>query len=143
MIFYARLLQDYLKTPTILVLTDRNDLDNQLFEEFAKCSNFLRQQPQQAESRAHLRELLEGRKAHGILFATAQKFEEIKDSECLSDRNDIIVIAEEAHRSQFIDQYVEGKQAVPKDIWAYYQRVCRRRPTRFYRYPYPKRPFHH
>ncbi len=109
MIFYARLLQDYLKTPTILVLTDRNDLDNQLFEEFAKCSNFLRQQPQQAESRAHLRELLEGRKAHGILFATAQKFEEIKDSECLSDRNDIIVIADEAHRSQFIDQYVAAK----------------------------------
>ena len=99
MIFYARLLQKSLNSPTIVVLTDRNDLDNQLFEQFAKCSEFLRQNPQQAESRAHLKKLLAGRQANGIIFTTMQKFEE--SAESLSSRRNIIVIADEAHRGQY------------------------------------------
>ncbi|GAB1431655.1 type I restriction endonuclease subunit R [Spirochaetota bacterium] len=107
MVFYAHLLQDTLNSPTIVVLTDRNDLDDQLFGQFAKCADFLRQRPQQAESRSHLKELLAGRQANGIIFSTAQKFEEAEDS--LSERRNIIVIADEAHRSQFIDERVESK----------------------------------
>lgn len=107
MVFYAHLLQAALNSPTIVVLTDRNDLDDQLFGQFAKCANFLRQTPQQAESRSHLKELLAGRQANGIIFTTAQKFEE--SSEFLSDRRNVIVIADEAHRSQFIDERVDSK----------------------------------
>lgn len=107
MVFYAHLLQDALNSPTIVVLTDRNDLDDQLFGQFAKCANFLRQTPQQAESRSHLKELLAGRQANGIIFTTAQKFEEAED--CLSERRNIIVMADEAHRSQFIDERVDSK----------------------------------
>ena len=106
MVFYAHLLQHELNAPTIVVLTDRNDLDDQLFGQFAKCSDFLRQTPQQAESRENLRELLHGRKANGIIFTTAQKFEESND--ILSDRRNIIVMADEAHRSQFIDESVDA-----------------------------------
>lgn len=105
MVFFARLLQESLTSPTIVVLTDRNDLDNQLFEQFAKCSQFLRQVPEQAQSRAHLKELLAGRLANGIFFTTAQKFEE--SEEVLSERRNIIVIADEAHRSQFIDEKID------------------------------------
>lgn len=107
MVFYAHLLQEALNSPTIVVLTDRNDLDDQLFGQFAKCSDFLRQVPQQAESRTHLKELLAGRQANGIIFTTAQKFEE--SSDCLSDRRNIVVMADEAHRSQFIDERVDSK----------------------------------
>lgn len=107
MVFYAHLLQDALNSPTIVVLTDRNDLDDQLFGQFAKCANFLRQTPQQAESRSHLKELLAGRQANGIIFTTAQKFEEAED--CLSERRNIIVMTDEAHRSQFIDERVDSK----------------------------------
>lgn len=107
MVFYAHLLQEALNSPTIVVLTDRNDLDDQLFGQFAKCSAFLRQVPQQAESRTHLKELLAGRQANGIIFTTAQKFEEAED--CLSERRNIIVMADEAHRSQFIDERVDSK----------------------------------
>lgn len=107
MVFYAHLLQEALNSPTIVVLTDRNDLDDQLFGQFAKCSDFLRQVPQQAESRTHLKELLAGRQANGIIFTTAQKFEE--SSDCLSERRNIIVMADEAHRSQFIDERVDSK----------------------------------
>lgn len=105
MVFYAHLLQDVLNSPTIVVLTDRNDLDDQLFGQFAKCSSFLRQTPQQAENRVHLKELLAGRQANGIIFTTAQKFEESEDE--LSDRRNIIVMADEAHRSQFVDEKVD------------------------------------
>ncbi len=104
MVFYAHLLQDVLHNPTLVVLTDRNDLDNQLFTQFAKCADFLRQTPIQAESRANLRELLQGRQVNGIIFTTAQKFEESDD--ILSDRRNIIVMADEAHRSQFIEERV-------------------------------------
>ena len=99
MVFYAHLLQSALNSPTIVVLTDRNDLDDQLYLQFAKCSDFLRQKPVHAESREHLRSLLEGRKANGIIFTTMQKFEE--SFECLSDRRDIVVMADEAHRGQY------------------------------------------
>ena len=99
MVFYAHLLQEALDSPTIVVITDRNDLDDQLYGQFAKCKDFLRQVPVQAESRAHLKELLAGRKANGIFFTTMQKFEE--SDEPLSTRRNIIVMADEAHRGQY------------------------------------------
>ena len=107
MVFFAHLLQDALNSPTIVVLTDRNDLDNQLYGQFSKCKSFLRQTPVQAESRVHLKELLEGRKANGIIFTTMQKFEESFD--CLSDRRNIVVMADEAHRGQYgLDEKVDA-----------------------------------
>jgi len=99
MVFYAHLLQEALDSPTIVVLTDRNDLDDQLYTQFAKCKDFLRQEPVHAESRAHLKSLLDGKVANGIIFTTMQKFEESFD--CLSERRNIIVIADEAHRGQY------------------------------------------
>ncbi|MBP0958233.1 MAG: type I restriction endonuclease subunit R [Oscillospiraceae bacterium] len=99
MVFYAHLLQSALESPTIVVITDRNDLDDQLFGQFAKCKDFLRQEPVHAESRANLKELLNGRKANGIIFTTMQKFEEAEDA--LSERRNIIVMADEAHRGQY------------------------------------------
>ncbi len=99
MVFYAHLLQSALESPTIVVITDRNDLDDQLFGQFKKCSDFLRQEPVQAESREHLKQLLNGRKANGIFFTTIQKFEE--SAEALSVRKNIVVMADEAHRSQY------------------------------------------
>ena len=73
MVFYAHLLQEALDSPTIVVLTDRNDLDDQLYGQFAKCKEFLRQEPMHAESREHLKTLLAGRQANGIIFTTMQK----------------------------------------------------------------------
>lgn len=99
MVFYAKLLQKSLESPTIIVITDRNDLDNQLFGQFSKCQNFLLQTPIQAQTRKHLKELLENREANGIFFSTMQKFEEGNDP--LSKRRNIIVISDEAHRSQY------------------------------------------
>ena len=99
MVFYVKQLQDRLDSPTFVVITDRNDLDEQLFSQFAACDEFLRQAPVRAGSREHLKELLDGRQANGIFFTTMQKFEE--SDEPLSDRRDIIVMADEAHRSQY------------------------------------------
>lgn len=99
MVFYAHLLQEALDSPTIVVLTDRNDLDDQLYGQFAKCRDFLRQEPMHAESRDHLKLLLDGRQANGIIFTTMQKFEE--SHEPLSERRNIIVMADEAHRGQY------------------------------------------
>jgi type I restriction enzyme R subunit len=99
MVFYAHLLQSALDSPTIVVLTDRNDLDDQLYGQFAKCREFLRQEPMHAESREHLKSVLAGRKANGIIFTTMQKFEEA--DEPLSERRNIIVMADEAHRGQY------------------------------------------
>ena len=99
MVFYAHLLQDALDSPTIVVITDRNDLDDQLYGQFAKCKDFLRQEPLQADSRDNLKTLLAGRKANGIIFTTMQKFEE--SDEPLSERHNIIVMADEAHRGQY------------------------------------------
>jgi type I restriction enzyme R subunit len=112
MVFYAQLLQKELNSPTIVVITDRNDLDDQLFSQFSKCKDFLRQTPIQAEKRklsddeikngsktVGLMNWLEGRNANGIIFTTMQKFEE--SDEPLSKRRNIIVMADEAHRSQY------------------------------------------
>lgn len=99
MVFYAHLLQSALNSPTIVVITDRNDLDDQLYTQFAKCKDFLRQEPVHATSRAHLKQLLDGIKANGIFFTTMQKFEE--SAEPLSERRNIIVMADEAHRGQY------------------------------------------
>lgn len=99
MVFYAHLLQEKLESPTIVVLTDRNDLDDQLYGQFAKCKAFLRQEPMHAESREHLKTLLAGRQANGIIFTTMQKFEE--SEEPLSERRNIVVMADEAHRGQY------------------------------------------
>lgn len=109
MVFYAHLLQEALDSPTIVVITDRNDLDDQLFGQFAKCSSFLRQVPVHATCRKlgtnstkddiGLKDWLDGRKANGIIFTTMQKFEE--SEEPLSERRNIIVMADEAHRGQY------------------------------------------
>ena len=99
MVFYAHLLQQELNSPTIVVLTDRNDLDDQLYGQFSKCQEFLRQIPQQASSRENLKELLANREANGIIFTTMQKFEE--SDAALSLRRNIVVMADEAHRGQY------------------------------------------
>ena len=99
MVFYAHLLQTAVSQPTIVVVTDRNNLDDQLYGQFSRCKDFLRQQAVQASSRENLKELLEGRKANGIIFTTMQKFEE--SSEPLSERHNIIVMTDEAHRGQY------------------------------------------
>ena len=99
MVFYAHLLQEELQQPTIVVITDRNDLDDQLYTQFSKCQQFLRQTPQQATSRNNLKGLLEGREANGIIFTTMQKFEE--SEEPLSLRRNIVVMTDEAHRGQY------------------------------------------
>lgn len=99
MVFYAHLLQQELSQPTIVVITDRNDLDDQLYTQFSKCKEFLRQTPVQANSRDNLKELLRGREANGIIFTTMQKFEESDDP--LSERRNIIVMTDEAHRGQY------------------------------------------
>ncbi len=101
MAFYAGIVvsDPEFDNPTIVVLTDRNDLDNQLFATFSACSKILlRQTPKQAESREHLRELLKV-KAGGIFFTTIQKFGESDD--VINDRRNIIFLADEAHRSQY------------------------------------------
>lgn len=116
MVFYAKYLQTALNSPTIVVITDRNDLDGQLFTQFSKCKDFLRQTPIQADKRRlseddieknksrknpliGLMDWLDGRSANGIIFTTMQKFEE--SEEPLSLRRNIIVMADEAHRSQY------------------------------------------
>ena len=99
MVFYAHLIQSVLNKPTIVVITDRNDLDDQLYTQFSKCERFLRQKPVQATSRDNLRELLLGREANGIIFTTMQKFEESDGP--LSERRNIVVMTDEAHRGQY------------------------------------------
>ena len=110
MVFYAGklILHPALANPTIVVLTDRNDLDDQLFGVFSRCQEILRQKPVQAEDRAHLRELLQVASG-GVVFTTIQKFfpEEKGDQfPQLSDRRNIVVIADEAHRSQY--DFIDG-----------------------------------
>lgn len=112
MVFYAHLLQQVMNSPTLVVITDRNDLDEQLYSQFSKCKDFLRQTPVQADKRklsdeekksnSHvigLMDWLDGREANGIIFTTMQKFEET--DEPLSNRKNIVVMADEAHRSQY------------------------------------------
>ena len=99
MVFYAHLLQDALDSPTVVVMTDRIDLDDQLYLQFSQCADFLRQTPVQAESKEHLKALLDGRSANGIIFTTMFKFE--RGEKPLSERRNIVVMADEAHRGQY------------------------------------------
>ena len=103
MVFYTGKLVLGLDNPTIVVVTDRNDLDNQLFSTFSKSKDLLRQIPQQATSRNNLRELL-SRESGGIIFTTIHKFtpgEDGDNMQVLTERKNVIVIADEAHRSQY------------------------------------------
>ena len=103
MVFYAGKMVLELDNPTIIVITDRNDLDDQLFDTFAACRQLLRQEPAQAETRQQLRELLDVA-CGGVIFTTIQKFSPFEDEDSyplLSERRNIIVIADEAHRSQY------------------------------------------
>ncbi|WP_417751501.1 type I restriction endonuclease subunit R [Senegalimassilia faecalis] len=99
MVFFAHLLQARLNSPTIVVITDRNDLDDQLFGQFGRCKDFLRQTPVQATSRENLKELLVGHEANGIVFTTMQKF--VDGDEPLCDRSNVVVMVDEAHRGQY------------------------------------------
>ncbi len=106
--FAGRVIQERaMENPTLVVITDRNDLDDQLFGTFARCHELLRDQPVQADSRADLREKLR-RASGGVIFATIQKFapEDSDRSRALSERRNIVVIADEAHRSQY--DFVDG-----------------------------------
>ncbi|WP_424859616.1 MULTISPECIES: type I restriction endonuclease subunit R [unclassified Tepidimonas] len=100
MAFYAGQLVKHpaLENPTLVVLTDRNDLDDQLFSTFSMCRDLIRQTPVQAEGREHLKELL-NRASGGVIFTTLQKFGEINGP--LTTRRNVVVIADEAHRSQY------------------------------------------
>ena len=105
MLFYAGCIVRHpaMKNPTLVVLTDRNDLDDQLFGQFQRCHEILRQMPVQAESVQHLRTLLKVASG-GVVFTTIQKFMPEEKGEkmgLLSDRKNIVVIADEAHRSQY------------------------------------------
>jgi type I restriction enzyme R subunit len=105
MAFYAGVVIKHpaMQNPTLVLLTDRNDLDDQLFATFSMCKDLLRQTPVQAEDRGHLRELL-NRPSGGVVFTTLQKFtpdEGAADYPVLTDRRNVIVIADEAHRSQY------------------------------------------
>ena len=110
MVFYAgRIIREpAMENPTIVVLTDRNDLDDQLFDTFSRCRELLRQPPAQAESRADLRKRLSV-ESGGVVFTTIQKFfpeEEGEAHPVLSERRNIVVIADEAHRSQY--DFIDG-----------------------------------
>ena len=120
MAFYAGSIVQHplMKNPTLVVITDTNDLDDQLFGTFARCHQLLRQKPAQAQNRRHLRELLKVASG-GVIFTTVQKFfpegEETRFPQ-LSDRRNIVLIADEAHRSQygFIDGFARHmRDALP------------------------------
>jgi type I restriction enzyme R subunit len=120
MVFYTGKLVLSLDNPTIVVLTDRNDLDDQLFDTFAASKQLLRQEPEQARDREHLKELLKVASG-GIVFTTIQKFLPEAQSatyEKLSDRTNIVVIADEAHRTQygFEAKFLEVKDKETKEI---------------------------
>ena len=120
MAFYAgrAVLHPAMENPTLVVITDRNDLDDQLYGTFARCHELLRQQPHQAQSRANLRELLTTASG-GVVFTTVHKFFPTEGEDqhpLLSDRRNIVVIADEAHRSQydFIDGFARHmREALP------------------------------
>jgi type I restriction enzyme R subunit len=102
MVFYTGKIVLAMNNPTVVVITDRNDLDNQLFDTFASSKQLLRQEPKQAENREHLKELLKV-SSGGVVFTTIQKFSPDNGNvyETLSDRSNIVVIADEAHRTQY------------------------------------------
>ena len=109
MAFYAGRLAVHpaMQNPTIVVITDRNDLDGQLFGTFSRCHEILRQVPEQADSRDDLRAKLEDRAAGGVIFTTIHKFMPLEDTDgSLSTRHNIVLIADEAHRSQY--DFIKG-----------------------------------
>ena len=112
MVFYAHQLVLRMPEVTIVVVTDRTDLDDQLFGQFSRCKDFLRQEPQNAKSRENLGNLLRDRKSGGIIFTTVQKFE-VGDSS-LSDRRNIIVMTDEAYRSQYGDEHWDAQSQTMK-----------------------------
>jgi type I restriction enzyme R subunit len=128
MVFYTGKIVQRLDNPTVVVITDRNDLDNQLFDTFAASSQLLRQEPIQAKNRAHLRELL-NTTGGGVIFTTIQKFSPFEDEDdypLLSERKNIVVVADEAHRSQYgfgaKERYVkdeEGNEIGTKTTYGY------------------------
>ena len=107
MVFFAHQLIQKFPEVTIVVVTDRKDLDDQLFGQFTRCTDFLRQKPYQVESREELASKLRGRKSGGIFFTTIQKFE--VGNSPLSSRRNIVVMTDEAHRSQYGDEYWDDK----------------------------------
>jgi type I restriction enzyme R subunit len=123
MVFYTGKIVLVMDNPTVLVITDRNDLDDQLFDTFAASKQLLRQEPVQAEDRGHLKELLKVASG-GVVFTTIQKFQPNEGNvyETLSERKNIIVIADEAHRTQYgfkaktIDAKDENGDVVGKKI---------------------------
>lgn len=127
MAFFAGLMvrSSEMQNPTLIVLTDRNDLDDQLFQTFAMTKDLIRQTPEHAESREDLRELLE-RQSGGVIFTTMQKFAPEKGEDrypALTDRRNVIVIADEAHRSQYgLDAKVSSKTGERRYGYAHYVR---------------------
>src|SRR5690606_29775249 len=120
MVFYTGKLVLSLNNPTVVVITDRNDLDDQLFDTFASSKSLLRQEPVQAKDRESLKDLLKVASG-GIVFTTIQKFlpNTGKDEyDQLSDRTNIVVIADEAHRTQygFEAKFVDVKDADTKEV---------------------------
>jgi type I restriction enzyme R subunit len=118
--FAARVMQEpAMENPTIVVITDRNDLDGQLFGVFSLAQDLLREQPVQAGTRQELRTLLANRPSGGIVFATIQKFMPGEDEDIypvLSDRHNIVVIADEAHRTQYgFEAKLKTRKARPEE----------------------------
>lgn len=113
--------KEELNNPTIVVITDRNDLDGQLYGTFASAHEFLRQKPIQAESRQDVKDILDNRKTGGVIFSTIQKFEE--ETGLLSERHNIIVMVDEAHRTQYgLDGKVDLESGEIKYGYAKYLR---------------------
>ncbi len=114
-----------LQNPTLVILTDRNDLDDQLFGTFSLCRDLIRQRPEQAENREDLKRLLE-RSAGGVIFTTVQKFLPVGTEESfpeLTKRRNVIVIADEAHRTQYgLDARLDTKTGVRRYGYAHYIR---------------------
>jgi type I restriction enzyme R subunit len=114
-----------LANPTLVILTDRNDLDDQLFATFGLCRDLIRQTPEQADSREDLKRLLD-RSAGGVVFTTLQKFSPIAGEESfplLTDRRNVIVVADEAHRSQYgLDAKLNTKTGLRRYGYAHYIR---------------------
>lgn len=127
MAFFAGLLvrSEELGNPTVVVLTDRNDLDDQLFATFSMCKDLIRQTPEQIENRDDLRNILD-RQSGGVIFSTLQKFSPLAGEEefpLLSDRRNIIVLADEAHRSQYgFDAKLSGTTGARRYGYAHYVR---------------------
>jgi len=126
--FAARVMQEAaMENPTIVVITDRNDLDGQLFGVFSLAQDLLREQPVQADTRQDLRAKLGNRPSGGIVFATIQKFMPGEDEDTfpvLSERSNIVVIADEAHRTQYgFEAQLKGKPGQEKYLVGYAQHL--------------------